>query len=227
MNGELIDALEQLHKEKDIPMASLIEAIEAAMESAYRKHYGVSEDIRLEIDPKKRTVRIIARRPVPVGDGAVDEKGEPLVTYVEHEVDAAEFGRIAAQTAKQVILQRIREAERAHVYDEFRHRVGEVVTAEVQRRDARNVYLLIERTEAILPASEQIPGEPYRFGDKIKVFILEVRKTPKAPQIIVSRSHPGLVARLFELEVPEVYDGIVEIKGIAREPGARSKGAVA
>ncbi len=227
MNGELIDALEQLHKEKDIPMTSLIEAIEAALESAYRKHYGVSEDIRLDIDPKARKVRIIARRPVPAADGAVDENGEPLITYVEHEVDAAEFGRIAAQTAKQVILQRIREAERAHVYDEFKHRVGEVVTAEVQRRDARNVYLLIERTEALLPASEQIPGEPYRFGDKLKVFILEVKKTARAPQIIVSRTHPGLVARLFELEVPEVYDGIVEIKGIAREPGARSKVAVA
>jgi len=226
MNGELIAALEQLHKEKDIPMTSLIEAIEAAMESAYRRHYGVSEDIRLDIDPRSKTVRIIARRPTPAPDGTLSDDGEPLVTYVEHEVDLQEFGRIAAQTAKQVILQRIREAERAAVFEEFSHRVGEVVTGEVQRRDARNVYMMIDRSEALLPASEQIPGEAYRFGDRLKVYILEVRRTSKNPQIIVSRAHPSLVARLFELEVPEVYDGIVEIRGIAREPGARSKAAV-
>jgi N utilization substance protein A len=227
MNGDLISALEQLHKEKDIPMASLIEAIEAALESAYRRHYGVSEDIRLEIDPRARAVRIVARRPVPVSDEQRDESGQPLVTYVEHEVDLTEFGRIAAQTAKQVIVQRIREAERTAVYEEFSHRVGEVVTAEVQRRDARNVYLLIDRTEALLPAEEQIPGEPYRFNDRLKVYLLEVRRTSKNPQIIVSRAHPGLVVGLFELEVPEVYDGIVQLKGVAREPGARSKVAVA
>ncbi|MGD9519739.1 MAG: transcription termination factor NusA [Armatimonadota bacterium] len=226
MNGELIAALEQLHKEKDIPMTSLIEAIEAAMESAYRRHYGVSEDIRLDIDPKSRSVRIIARRPVPVSDGSLGEDGEPLVSYVEHEVDLHEFGRIAAQTAKQVILQRIREAERTAIYEEFSHRMGEVVTAEVQRRDARNVYMLIDRSEALLPAAEQIPGESYRFGERMKVYVVEVRRTSKNPQIIVSRAHPGLVVRLFELEVPEVYDGIVEIKGVAREPGARSKAAV-
>ena len=226
MNGELIAALEQLHKEKDIPMASLIEAIEAAMESAYRRHYGVSEDIRLEIDTKTRTVRIIARRPVPVTDGRTDDSGQPLVTYVEHEVDLSEFGRIAAQTAKQVILQRVRQAERDAVFEEFSHRVGEVVSAEVQRRDARYVYMTIDRVEVLLPAQEQIPGESYRFGDKLKVYIKDVRRTQKSPQIIVSRTHPGLVIGLFELEVPEVSEGVVEIRGIAREPGARSKVAV-
>jgi N utilization substance protein A len=226
MNGDLISALEQLHKEKDIPMASLIEAIEAAMESAYRKHYGVTEDVRMEIEPRARTVKIIARRPIPAPDGHLDENGEPLVTYVEHEVDLADFGRIAAQTAKQVILQRIKEAERTAQFEEFSHRVGEVATAEVERRDARAVYLRIDRTDAVLPAAEQIPGEPYRFGDRIKVFILEVKKTSKIPEIKCTRTHPGLVLRLFELEVPEVFDGIVEIKGVSREPGARSKVAV-
>lgn len=226
MNGELIAALEQLHKEKDIPMASLIQAIEAAMESAYRKHYGVSEDVRLVIDPKERRVSIIARRPVPVEDGRLGEDGQPLVTYVEHEVDLKEFGRIAAQTAKQVILQRVREAERTVQFEEFSHRVGEVVPMEVQRRDAHNVYLQYERTEALLPSKEQIPGEAYRFGDRIKVYILEVRRTSRNPEIVVSRAHPGLVVRLFELEVPEVSGGIVEIRGVAREPGARSKIAV-
>jgi N utilization substance protein A len=226
MNGDLISALEQLHKEKDIPMASLIQAIEAAMESAYRKHYGVTEDVRLMIDPRARKVKIIARRPIPSEDGALGEDGEPVVTFVEHEVDLADFGRIAAQTAKQVILQRIREAERTAQFEEFSHRVGEVATMEVQRRDAHNVYMQVERTEAVLPTKEQIPGEPYRFGDRLKVYIVEVRKTSKYPEIVVSRAHPGLVLRLFELEVPEVYDGIVEIKGVAREAGARSKVAV-
>ncbi len=226
MNGELILALEQLHKEKDIPMASLIEAIEAAMESAYRKHYGVTEDVRMEIDPRQRSVKIIARRPIPAPDGHLDDNGEPVVTYVEHEVDLADFGRIAAQTAKQVILQRIKEAERTAQFEEFSHRVGEVATSEVERRDARAVYLRIDRTDAVLPAAEQIPGEPYRFGDRIKVYIVEVKKTSKVPEIRCTRTHPGLVLRLFELEVPEVFDGIVEIKGVSREPGARSKVAV-
>ena len=250
MNGEFIDALEQLQQEKDIPMAALVQTVEAAMQSAYRKHYGVSEEIRLEIDPEQRTVRMIARRPIapppeegledaavaddqPVDQEAIGEPlADPLLTpeveteYEEHEVDASEFGRIAAQTAKQVVMQRIREAEREIIYDEFSHRVGEVVTGEVQRRDARNVFVALGRVEALLPAHEQIPGEPYRFNDRIKVYILDVRKTTKNPQIIVSRAHPSLVTRLFELEVPEVYDGIVELKAVAREPGARSKIAV-
>ncbi|MCE5218816.1 transcription termination factor NusA [bacterium] len=245
MNGEFIEALEQIQKAKGIPMASLKATIEAAMQSAYRKHYGVSEEVRLEIDEQRGTVRMFARKPIlpegvteleedsaPVASGAVVEgqlvAGIPEVEtqYEEHEIDANDFGRIAAQTAKQVIMQRIREAEREIVYDEFSHRVGEAVTAEVQRRDRNNVIVQLGRVEALLPAHEQIPGEPYRFNDRVKIYILDVRKTTKNPQIIVSRTHPGLVLRLFELEVPEVYDGIVQIKSVAREPGARSKVAV-
>ncbi len=247
MNGEFIDALEQLQKEKDIPMASLIQTVEAAMQSAYRKHFGVAEEVRLEVDTAARTVKIIARKPIlpegvqeppAVGEENTDQSlavADPLIEaglrpeeieYEEHEVDASEFGRIAAQTAKQVVMQRIREAEREIVYDEFSHRVGEVVTGEVQRRDARNVFVAVGRVEALLPAHEQIPGEPYRFNDRIKVYILDVRRTTKNPQIIISRTHPNLVLRLFELEVPEVYDGIVQIRSVAREPGARSKVAV-
>jgi len=247
MNGEFIDALEQLQKEKDIPMASLIQTVEAAMQSAYRKHFGASEEVRLEVDPVARTVRMIARKPIlpeGVAEALANADGDPdasvptldatyeaglhpeAIEYEEHEVDASEFGRIAAQTAKQVVMQRIREAEREIVYDEFSHRVGEVVTGEVQRRDARNVFVALGRVEALLPAHEQIPGEPYRFNDRIKVYILDVRRTTKNPQIIISRTHPNLVLRLFELEVPEVYDGIVQIRSVAREPGARSKVAV-
>lgn len=261
MNGEFLDALEQLQKAKGIPMAALIQTVEAAMQSAYRKHYGVSEEVRLDIDHESGSVRMFARRPIlpqgedeatsepqgqpeagqeagsddpppaaiavaeprPEADGAIPEVE---IEYEEHEIDASEFGRIAAQTAKQVVMQRIREAEREIVYDEFSHRVGEVVTGEVQRRDARSVFVAIGRVEALLPAHEQIPGEPYRFNDRLKVYILDVRRTTKNPQIVISRTHPSLVIRLFELEVPEVYDGIVQIRSVAREPGARSKVAV-
>ncbi len=238
MNGDLIDALEQLQKEKDIPMSSLLQTVEIAMTSAYRKRYGGTEDVHIKIDPQQRKVRLFARREEPSSDTELldeedlDEEDMDLGTiqssglYDEREIDAGDFGRIAAQTAKQVVIQRIREAEREITYDRFIQRVGEVVTAEVQRRDARSVFVIIGDAEAILPSHEQIPGEPYRFNDRIKVYILNVRRTTKNPQIIVSRTHPMLVKRLFELEVPEVYEGIVEVKAIAREPGARSKVAV-
>ncbi len=241
MNGEFLEALDQLEKAKGIPKASLIQTVEAAMQSAYRKHYGATEEVRLEIDEERATVRILARRPITPpaaepgeepGEGVADVEApldgadEPVIEYEEHEINTKEFGRIAAQTAKQVVMQRIREAEREIVFDVFSGRVGEVRTGEVQRRDARNVYIAVDGVEAILPAHEQIPGEPYRFNDRIKVYVLDVRKTTKNPQVIVSRTHPQLVLRLFELEVPEVFDGIVEIRSVAREPGARSKIAV-
>ncbi len=237
MTGEFIDALEQLQREKDIPMTALIETVEAAMASAYRKHYGSNEDMRLEIDFEKRTVRMFARKPVeqPITASLSAEPADgddtapatsAVMTYEEHEVEAAEFGRIAAQTAKQVVMQRVREAEREIVFDEFSHRVGEMITGEVQRKDARNVFISIGRTEAVLPSHEQIPGETFRFSDRLKLYVLDVRKTTRNPQIVLSRRHPGLVVRLFEQEVPEVFDGIVELKSVAREPGARSKVAV-
>lgn len=228
MNGEFIEALEQLQREKDIPMTALIETVEAAMASAYRKHYGANDDVRLEIDFERRTVRVFARTLVE-GELPEDADFDQLtvgVHFEEHEVDAAEFGRIAAQTAKQVVMQRVREAEREIVFDEFSHRVGEMITGEVQRKDARNAYIAVGRTEALLPANEQIPGESFRFGDRLKLYVLDVRKTTRNPQIVLSRRHPGLVVRLFEQEVPEVFDGVVEIKSVAREAGARSKVAV-
>jgi len=232
MNGEFLEALDQLEKAKGIPKASLIQTVEAAMQSAYRKHFGTTEEVRLDIDEARGTVRMIARKPIyPQVELEGEETMEALaaqqeVRYEEHEIDTKEFGRIAAQTAKQVVMQRIREAEREIVYDVFSGRVGEVRTGEVQRRDARNVYIAVDGVEAILPAHEQIPGEPYRFSDRVKVYVLDVKRTTKNPQVIVSRTHPQLVVRLFELEVPEVYDGIVEIKSVARESGARSKVAV-
>jgi N utilization substance protein A len=227
MNGQFIDALEQLQREKDIPMTALIETVEAAMASAYRKHYGVSDDVRLEVDFEERTVRMFARELVEEEDVSDDPDATTAGVHAEEkEVDAAEFGRIAAQTAKQVVMQRVREAEREIVFDEFSHRVGEMITGEVQRKDARNAFIAVGRTEALLPANEQIPGETFRFGDRLKLYVLDVRKTTRNPQIVLSRRHPGLVVRLFEQEVPEVFDGIVEIKSVAREAGARSKVAV-
>jgi len=232
MNGELIEALEQLQKEKDIPMSSLLQTVEVAMTSAYHKRYGGAVDIHIKIDPEQKKVRLFARTEQTTDEATPDECDLDLETiessdlYQEQEIDAHDFGRIAAQTAKQVVIQRIREAEREITYDRFAQRIGEVVTAEVQRRDARSAFLMIGDAEAILPSNEQIPGEPYRFNDRIRVYILNVRKTTKNPQIIVSRTHPMLVKRLFELEVPEVYEGIVEIMSVAREAGARSKVAV-
>ncbi len=286
MNGEFLEALEQLQKEKGIAMESLLETVQAAMASAYRKHYGVQEEIRIEIDRLNNTMRFFVRRPVrteleegepadatpdeqptpaeqeaPVPDQAAatapastvavsertppalatpalapdaqaadaeeqPEEEEPEIEYEEEELDASIFGRIAAQTAKQVVVQRIREAEREITFGEYIERIGEVITGEVQRKDGRNVYVSLGRVEALLPPHEQIPGEPYRFNDRLKVFVSAVRKTTKGPEIVVSRSDPSLVTRLLELEVPEVADGIVEIKSVAREPGARSKVAV-
>jgi len=247
MNGDLIEALEQLQKEKDIPMSALLQTVEIAMTSAYRKRYGGLGDVYIKIDPEQKKVRLFARSQQPsaetdldgvdldeadLDEADLDEADLDLETieasgvYQEQEIDAHDFGRIAAQTAKQVVIQRIREAEREITYDRFVQRIGEVVTAEVQRRDARSVFLLIGDAEAVLPSNEQIPGEPYRFNDRIRVYILNVRRTTKNPQIIVSRTHPVLIRRLFELEVPEVYEGIVEIVAVAREPGARSKVAV-
>jgi N utilization substance protein A len=145
---------------------------------------------------------------------------------VTMDVNKDNFGRIAAQTAKQVVVQRIREAERRKIFDEYNEKIGEVVTGIVQRREGRNVIVGLGKLDALLPVQEHVETEPYRFNDRIKIYVLEVRETPKGPQVIVSRTHPSLIRRLFELEVPEIADGIVSIKSVAREPGARSKIAV-
>lgn len=149
-----------------------------------------------------------------------------LGDIIERKVTPRNFGRIAAQTAKQVVVQRIREAERGIVYDEFISRENEIVTGLVQRKEKNSVYIDLGKTEAVLGPTEQVPGETYNIGDRLKTYIVEVKKTTKGPQIVLSRTHPGLVKRLFELEVPEIKDGIVEIKSIAREAGSRTKIAV-
>src|SRR3712207_6164934 len=238
MNGEFIDALRQIEKEKDIPFDQLVETIESALSSAYRRAFNDGAEVKLRMDAKGRGLHPVLQKNVV--DTVENRHRELSLTEAQRrnplarvgdtiDVDLPQdgFGRIAAQTAKQVVVQRIREAEREKVYDEFAHRVGEVVTGVVQRREQRNAFVLLGKVEALLPYSEQVPGEPYRFNDRLRVYILEVKRTAKGPQVIVSRSHPSLIRRLFELEVPEIEDGTVLIKSVAREPGARTKIAVA
>lgn len=238
MNADFIDTLRQIEREKDIPFQTLLETIEQALVSAYRRtHQDAAADVRLRPDPRTRGMRIVLSKMVV--DSVTDPHLEISVSEAQRknpnarlgealdvELNSEFFGRIAAQTAKQVVVQRIREAEREKVFGDFQNRVGEVTTGVVQRREQRNVIVLLGKVEALLPASEQAPGDGYRFNDRIKVYLLEVRKTAKGPQVIVSRSHPSLIRRLFELEVPEISEGVVQIRNVAREAGHRSKIAV-
>ncbi|NLI56958.1 MAG: transcription termination/antitermination protein NusA [Clostridium sp.] len=237
MSADLIHALEQLEKEKGIDKEILIEAIEAALISAYKRNFGSSQNVRVSIDRESGEFKVYALKKVTDtpknihSDISIEEAKKVNADLeeddvVEVEVTPRKFGRIAAQTAKQVVVQRIREAERGIIFDEFSNKEGEIVTGIVQRTERKNVIIDLGKAEAILAPSEQVPGEEYKFNDRIKTYIIEVKKTTKGPQIMVSRTHPGLIKRLFELEVPEIYEGIVELKSISREPGSRTKIAV-
>jgi N utilization substance protein A len=237
MQADFLDALRQIEKEKEIPLEVLLSTIESALETAYKKNYAATGDVRVRVSSSKTGFHVFCEKDVveevlnPHIEMSIEEarRYDPDVKVgdvIEIEVTPENFGRIAAQTAKQVVVQRIREAERERVYEEFGDRVGEVITCTVQRREQRNVFVNLGKVEALLPPAEQVPTEPYRFNDRLKVYVLEVRRTPKGPLVVVSRTHPSLIRRLFELEVPEISDGIVEIKSVAREPGARTKVAV-
>ncbi|TEB06743.1 hypothetical protein Psch_00275 [Pelotomaculum schinkii] len=237
MNTEFLEALKELEKEKGISVDILLEAIEAALLSAYKRNFGSLQNARVHIDRETGDFKVYTQRMVtehvedPRQEITLEEAQQINPNYdqgdiVETEVTPRNFGRIAAQTAKQVVVQRIREAERNIIFEEFANREGDIVTGIVQRMEQKNVFIELGKTEAILAPSEQMPGEEYRHGERLKTYIIEVRKTTKGPQILVSRTHPGLLKRLFELEVPELHEGVVELKGIAREAGARSKIAV-
>lgn len=237
MNAEFIDALEQLQKEKGIDKDVLLEAIEAALISGYKRNFNSAPNVRVEIGRDSGVVRVYARKVVleqPTDtrlEISLDAALDISPTYqtgdvVEIEVTPRDFGRIAAQTAKQVVTQRIREAERSIVYSKFIDREEDIVTGVVQRQDSRVTYVDLGQTEAVLPLSEQMPTDKFKSGDRVKAFITRVERTTKGPQVVLSRTHPGLLKRLFELEVPEIFDGVVEIKAIAREAGYRSKIAV-
>ncbi|MGE5484255.1 MAG: transcription termination factor NusA [Ignavibacteriales bacterium] len=237
MNTEFIGAIEEIERSKGIAKDVLLEAIEAALISAYRRNFGSSQNVRVHIDRESGEIKVFSRRTVvpevqdPRTEISVEEARDLDPNYQEHDVVETEvtpknFGRIAAQTAKQVVVQRIREAERGIIFEEYSSREGDIVTGIVHRQENRNIMIDLGKAEGVLAPNEQIPGELYRQGERLKAYILEARKTTKGPQIMLSRTHPGLLKRLFEFEVPEIHDGIVEIKGIAREAGSRSKVAV-
>ena len=241
MNAEIFAALAQLEKERGIPQDYMLEKITQALIAAYKKDKeGYTDNVFVEI--KDNDMHMYVQKEVvddvltPATEISLDEarkinKHADLGDLVNVDVKTQAFGRIAAQTAKQVIIQGIREAERGMVLSEFESREHEILSAVVSRIDPRGGYILEmmsqgEKTEAILPVSEQVRTEQFKEGDRIKVYVIEVRKGNRGPQIMISRTHPGLVKRLFELEVPEIHDGVVEVKSIAREAGNRTKIAV-
>jgi len=239
MKSDFLLAITQLSAEKKLPKEVVIAAVESALVSAYRKdNFAASQNIAVKINPTTGKVEVWAEKTVvelPL-DGlreiSLDEacRVKPDVQIGETimiEATPPNAGRIAAQTAKQVILQRLHEAEHSAIFEEYADKEGDIVTGLVQRIESRQIFLDLGRTEAVLPGAEQVHNERYRVGQRLKVCLLEVVQTSRGPQLVVSRSHPNLLRRLFELEVPEVFNGIVELKSIAREAGYRSKVAVA
>lgn len=236
-NKEFIQALKDLEKERQISEDVLIEAVESALVSAYKKNYNRQNSVRVDIDRETGDILVLERMDVveeiedPETQMSVEEAQEYDPNYeagdiIEFQVTPEDFGRVAAQTAKQVVVQRLREAERGMIYDDFASRQGEIVTGYVQRFSKGTIIVNIGKAEGILSVNEQVPGEHFKVNDRLKVYVMDVKRTTKGPQVFLSRSHPGLVKRLFELEVPEIEDGTVEIKGIAREAGSRTKLAV-
>ncbi len=238
MSRDFVGALLQLNAEKGVPREQLIRTIEDAIESAYRRIPG-NEDVRVRIDPERGEMMVSRERLVvaEIEDELTQLTVEQAQPYqagatvgdvvVTEQLGQDAFGRIGAQTAKQVVLQRLREAERDVVYDQFASREGDLITGTVNRVEPRAIILDLGKAEAILGTTEQSPVEHYRIGQNVKAFVLEVRRAPRGPQVLVSRTHKGFLRRIFELEVPEIHAGSVEIKAIAREPGSRSKVAVA
>jgi len=239
MNTEFFNALDLLEKEKGIPKEYLIEKIEAALISAYKKEYGNNTNVRILIDPAKKDVRVYQQKEVveevenpetqiSLADAKAIAKKYNLGMMVEHEVKTKNFRRLSAAAAKSVIVQAIREGERRVMQEAYENKHEEIITATVNKIDSEtgNVVLETDTSRAVLLRSEQIPGETFTVGDKIKVFVMEVNKESRGPLVTLSRAHAGLVRRMFELEIPEITEGIVMVKGVAREAGSRTKIAV-
>ncbi len=237
MNRELISVIDEIGRQKGIDKARVIGAIESALQTAAKKRFGQAENIQVEIDPKTGEISVVSKKTIvetvsnPKAEISLQEArqydseaevGDEIGSLIEMN----ELGRIAAQTAKQVIFQKVREAEWEAVQKEYSTRQGDLVTGIILGMERRNYLVDLGKTEAILPIQEQIPRETYRRGDRVKAMLLEVRRTPKDVQVIMSRSHPQFVSKLFELEVPEIMEKIIEIKSVVREPGDRTKIAV-
>lgn len=234
MSSELFDAIDYLEKEKGINKSVLMEALEAALISAYKKNFKSATNVRVDINEETGKMHVFARKDIveevedsqqqiSLEDARNINPAYEIGDVVEEEVTPKDFGRIAAQAAKQVVTQRVREAERGVIFSEYIDREEDVMTGIIQRKDPRFIYVNLGKVEAKLPEGEQMPTEQYLVHDRLKVFVTKVENTNKGPQIFVSRTHPGLLKRLFEMEVPEIYEGIVEIKSVAREAGDRSK----
>lgn len=236
MNTEFFKAIDLIEAEKGIPADYMMEKVEAALMSAAKKAFGTSDNILLSVNREKKDIKLYQLKTIveTVQDEATEISLDELLAkgskrakiggQIKLEVKTKEFGRIAAQTAKQVIIQGIRDAERGLLYQEFNGKESEIISAVVSRVEpSGNATLEIGKSEAMLVKNEQIPGEVLNEGDRIKIYVVEVRKTQRGPQVLISRTHPGLVKRLFELEIPEIFDGTVEIKSISREAGSRTK----
>ncbi|MEJ1299351.1 transcription termination factor NusA [Latilactobacillus sakei] len=237
MSKEMLGALDALEQEKGVKKEIVIEALEAALVSAYKRNYGQAQNVEVEFDQKKGNIHVYAvkevtdevfdsRLEVSYQDALEINKAYEVGDTIRFEVTPKDFGRIAAQTAKQVIMQRVREAERSIIYNEYSQYENEIMQGIVERRDNKFIYVNLGKIEAVLSKQDQIPNEVYNAHDRIKVYVSKVENTTKGPQVFVSRTHPDLVKRLFEQEVPEIYDGTVEIVSIAREVGDRTKMAV-
>ncbi|MEE8241228.1 MAG: transcription termination factor NusA [Nitrospirales bacterium] len=237
MNRDLIAVIDQIGREKGIDKARILGAVELALQTAAKKRFGQAENIQVEIDPKTGEISVVSKRTIvenvtnPKAEISLAEAKEAdseaeVGDEIGSLIEMGELGRIAAQTAKQVIFQKVREAEWEAVQREYSTRQGDLVNGIILGQERRNCLVDLGKTEAILPVQEQIPRESYRRGDRLKAMLLEVRRTPKDVQVVLSRTHPQFVSKLFALEVPEVTEKIVEIKGIVREPGDRTKIAV-
>ncbi|MDN6639871.1 MAG: transcription termination factor NusA [Tetragenococcus sp.] len=237
MSKEMLNALDTLEAEKGVSKSVVIEALEAALISAYKRNYGQSQNVEVDFDENEGDIHVFAVKEVTdevmdsqleisLKDATAINTAYEVGDKIRFEVTPKDFGRIAAQTAKQVILQRVREAERSIIYDEFSAYENDIMQGVVERQDRRYIYVNLGKIEAVLSKQDQMPNEHYQAHDRIKVYVTRVENTSKGPQVFVSRTHPDLLRRLFEQEVPEIYDGTVEILSVAREAGDRAKIAV-
>ena len=237
-NKELIMALDELEKERGISKDYLLESLEVALVAAYKKNFDSAENVKVEIDSQTGEIHVYAQKEVvetvensqlqiSLEDAKKIEKKAKIGDIINIETKPKDFGRIAAGAAKQHVIQKVREAERNMIFDEYNDRKGEIVTGIIQKADKGTVVLDLGKLEGIMPLKEQIPTEHYHVNDKIKAYVLSVEKGLKgAPQVLVTRSHPDVIKKLFELEIPEIYEGLIEVKAVSRDPGYRSKVAV-
>lgn len=237
MSSEILSVLEYMEKEKGIPRADMIATITNALKTAAQKGVNSGQELKIEINPKNGQLKAWAilkvvdsvsnpKTEVHVEKAQAIKPGAVMGEVLEKEIDPSTLGRIAAQTARQAVMQRLRQFEKDRIYDDFKDQVGNIVTGTVRRRERNDLYIDLGKAEAVMPGKEQVPGEEYQPGERIRCLLMEIQSTPRGPEIILSRSTPRFVRRLFELEVTEVADGTVKIEAFAREPGYRTKIAV-